>query len=136
LSGCAQTGSNAITTCKQQGVILLIFLKLFQEALNLYDIDKDMIGGVTQDNAANCGTCIKALVEDGFDRGIFYGCYLHILNLACQAAIKVYDPDKKSKPVRRTVLTNLDDKSESEESLLLSTRKFDYRPEDEINLST
>ena len=89
---------------------------LFQQALLLYGIDKDMVGGVTQDNAANCGTCIDALVMDGFDRGTFYGCFLHILNLACQAAIKVYDPDKKPIPVRRTVLTNLDDKSESEDS--------------------
>jgi hypothetical protein len=75
---------------------------LFQQALSLYDIEKDMINGVTQDNASNCGTCIDALVNDGFDRAIFYGCFLHILNLACQAAIKVYDPDKKSIPVRRT----------------------------------
>jgi hypothetical protein len=89
---------------------------LFQKALTLYDIDRDMIGGVTQDNAANCGTCVEALVKDGFDRGVFYGCFLHILNLACQAAIQVYDPVKKSISVRRTVLTTMDDKSESEDS--------------------
>ena len=68
--------------------------KLFLQA------QKDMIGGVTQDNAGNCGTCVDALVKGGFDRGILYGCFLHILNLACQAAIKVYDPEKKSIPVR------------------------------------
>jgi hypothetical protein len=90
--------------------------KLFLQALELYGIDKDMIGGVTQDNAANCGTCVEALVKDGFDRGIFYGCFLHILNLACQAAIKVYDPVKTSNTVRRTVLTTIEDKSESEDS--------------------
>jgi hypothetical protein len=96
--------------------------KLFQQALSLYGIEKDMINGVTQDNASNCGTCIDALVKDGFDRSTFYGCFLHILNLACQAAIKVYDPAKKSSPVRRTVLRNLDgfsdfsDLSESEDS--------------------
>lgn len=90
--------------------------KLFQQALSLYGIDKDMVGGITQDNASNCGTCVEALVEDGFDRGLFYGCFLHVLNLACQAAIKVYDPDKNHKPVKRTVLTIFDDKSESEDS--------------------
>ena len=90
--------------------------KLFQQALSLYGIEKDMIGGVTQDNASNCGTCVEALVKDGFDSGLFYGCFLHILNLACQAALKVYDPEKKSKPMKRTVLTIIDDKSESEDS--------------------
>jgi hypothetical protein len=89
---------------------------LFKQALSLYGIKKDMIGGVTQDNAANCGTCVEALVKDGFDRGVFYGCFLHIMNLACQAAIQVYDPVKKSISVRRTVLTTMDDKSESEDS--------------------
>ena len=89
---------------------------MFQQALSLYGIEKDMVGGVTQDNAGNCGTCVDALDRDGFDRGIFYGCFLHILNLACQATLKVYDPDKKSTPARRTVRRNMDDSSESEDS--------------------
>ena len=70
--------------------------ELFQKAMDLYQIDKDMIGGVTQDNASNCGSCTDVLVESGYDRQIFYGCFLHVLNLACQAAIKVYD-DSRSK---------------------------------------
>lgn len=90
--------------------------KLFLKAVELYGIEKDMVGGVTQDNAANCGTCVDALVRDGFDRGTFYGCFLHILNLACQAAIKLYDPDNTSRSARVTVLTIIDDKSESEDS--------------------
>ena len=89
---------------------------LFQQALSLYGIEKNMINGVTQDNASNCGTCADALVKDGFDRAIFYNCYLHILNLACQAANRVYDPAKKSISVRRTVLRNLDDLSDVSES--------------------
>ena len=55
--------------------------ELFQKAIDLYQLDKDMIGGVTQDNASNCGTCTDALVESGYDRQIFYGCFLHVLNL-------------------------------------------------------
>ena len=89
--------------------------KLFQRALLLYDIDKKMVGGVTQDNAANCGTCVDALVRDGYDRGIFYGCFLHILNLACQAAIKVYDPTHKKMTTRIRLTTDIED-SGSEDS--------------------
>jgi hypothetical protein len=98
---------------------------LFQKALSLYGIEKNMVGGVTQDNAANCNACIDALVGVGFDRGIFYGCFLHILNLACQAAIKVYDPEKTSISVRRTVLTIMDDESESEDSVDEDDPNFD-----------
>ena len=74
--------------------------ELFQKAIDLYQLDKDMIGGVTQDNASNCGTCTDALVESGYDRQIFYGCFLHVLNLACQAAIAVYDDSRLKKELR------------------------------------
>jgi hypothetical protein len=30
--------------------------KLFQQALSLYGIRKETVGGVTQDNAGNCGS--------------------------------------------------------------------------------
>ena len=89
---------------------------LFKQAISLYGIEKEMIIGVTQDNASNCGSCIETLVRDGFNRGIFYRCFLHILNLACQAAIRVYDPEKKTKSVRRTVVSITDDESESEDT--------------------
>lgn len=105
----------------QRGLLEMIKMKekhsgeymaqLLLEALELYGIEKDMVGGVTQDNAANCGTCVDALVKAGFDRGTFYGCFLHILNLACQAAITVYDPKKKK--VRGT---NQEELSEPEDS--------------------
>ena len=71
---------------------------LFKQAISLYGIEKEMIIGVTQDNASNCGSCIETLVRDGFNREIFYRCFLHILNLAFQAAIRVYDPEKKLNP--------------------------------------
>lgn len=82
--------------------------KLFQKAMDLYGIEKNMVGGVTQDNASNCGSCTDTLVAQGYDRGIFFGCFLHVLNLACQAAIEVYDPRRKSK-VTRIRLVNDDD---------------------------
>ena len=88
---------------------------LFRQTLSLYGIDKKMVGGVTQDNAANCGSCIEALVIGyDFDREIFYGCFLHILNLACQAAIKVYDPKTITAPARRTVTPINNEESETE----------------------
>jgi hypothetical protein len=37
--------------------------KLFRKAMDWYQNDKDMVGGVTQDNASNCGSCTDALVE-------------------------------------------------------------------------
>jgi hypothetical protein len=117
----------------QRGLLEMILMKkkhsgeymaeLFIKALNLYGIDKDryndMVGGVTQDNAGNCGTCVNALVKAGFDRGTFYRCFLHILNLACQAAITVYDPKKK---VKRT---NDEELSESDESQDEEDNDFD-----------
>jgi hypothetical protein len=48
--------------------------KLFQEIMDLYEIRKDMVGGVTQDNASNCGTCTDFLVDQGYETG----CFLHI----------------------------------------------------------
>ena len=80
--------------------------KLFQRVMDLYRIDKDMIGGITQDNASNCGTCIDALVGMGYDRHIFHGCFLHVLNLACQAAI---DPFRKTKTKRIRLTSDLED---------------------------
>ena len=90
--------------------------KLFQRTMDLYSIDKDMVGGVTQDNASNCGTCVDALVEKGYDRDIFYGCFLHVLNLACQAAIEVYDPTRKKKTSRIRLAEDVEDFSGSEDS--------------------
>ena len=90
--------------------------KLFQRVMDLYRIDKDMIGGITQDNASNCGTCIDALVGMGYDRHIFHGCFLHVLNLACQAAIEVYDPFRKTKTKRIRLTSDLEDFSGSEDS--------------------
>lgn len=104
---------------------------LFKQALSLYGIDKDMVGGVTQHNAGNCGTCVDALVKDGFDRGIFYGCFLHILNLACQAAIRVYDPEIK--PVKRIKLALSDDESESEDSQDEEDPDFQDEEEDQYS---
>jgi hypothetical protein len=83
--------------------------------MELYGIKKDMIAGITQDNASNCGTCTDFLVNTGYDRHIFYGCFLQVLNLACQAAIEVYDPSRKKKTVR-TKLVPVDDFSGSEDS--------------------
>lgn len=110
----------------QRGLLEMIKLKkrhtgyyiadLFEQALNLYSIDKEMIGGVTQDNASNAGSCVDALVVAGFDRQLFFGCFLHILNLACQAAIEVYDPFRKNKTVRTRLVSDLDDFSGSEDS--------------------
>jgi hypothetical protein len=90
--------------------------KLFQKAMDLYCIDKNMINGVTQDNAANCGTCVDALVKQGYDRSIFYGCFLHVLNLACQSAIEVYDPTRKKKTSRIRLVEDIEDFSGSEDS--------------------
>lgn len=56
---------------------------------------------MTQENSRNCGAWADALVRDSFDKGIFYRCFLHILNLACQAAIRVYDPEKTNSPFLR-----------------------------------
>ena len=83
---------------------------------DLYCIDKNMVGGVTQDNASNCGTCVDALVEKGYDRQIFYGCFLHVLNLACQTAIEVYDPTRKRKTSRIRLAADIEDFSGSEDS--------------------
>jgi hypothetical protein len=55
------------------------------------------------------------LVESGYDRQIFYGCFLHVLNLACQAAITVYD-DSRSKKELRIRLAEDSDFSGSEDS--------------------
>ncbi len=90
--------------------------KLFQRTMDLYCLDKDMIGGVTQDNASNCGTCLDDLVKKGYDRGIFYGCFLHVLNLACQAAIEVYDPTRTKKTSRTRLVADIEDFSGSEDS--------------------
>jgi hypothetical protein len=103
--------------------------KLFQKAMDLYCIDKNMIGGVTQDNAANCGTCVDALVQQGYDRSIFYGCFLHVLNLACQAAIEVYDPTRKNKTSRIRLLADIEDFSGSEDSH--DEEDPDYNEEDD-----
>jgi hypothetical protein len=89
--------------------------KLFQDTMDLYCIDKNMVGGVTQDNASNCGTCVDALVQKGYEGQIFYGCFLHVLNLACQAAIEVYDPARKKK-TSRIRLVDIEDFSGSEDS--------------------
>jgi hypothetical protein len=75
-----------------------------------------MVSGVTQDNASNCGTCVNALVEKGYDRGIFYGCFLHVLNLACQAALEVFDPTRKKKTARIRLAEDVEDFSGSEDS--------------------
>jgi hypothetical protein len=101
---------------------------LFEETLSKYSIDKEMIAGVTQDNASNAGACVDALVEKGYDREIFFGCFLHVLNLACQAAIEVYDPLRKKKTIR-TRLTDIDDFSGSEDSR--DEEDSDYEEEDE-----
>lgn len=89
--------------------------KLFQDTMDLYCIDKNMVGGVTQDSAPNCGTCVDALVQKGYEGQIFYGCFLHVLNLACQAAIEVYDPARKNK-TSRIRLVDIEDFSGSEDS--------------------
>jgi hypothetical protein len=92
--------------------------KLFQEVMDLYGIRKDMVGGVTQDNASNCRTCTDALVREGYSREIFYGCFLHVLNLACQAAIEVYDPKRKkgTERIRLVKDSDLESFSGSEDS--------------------
>ena len=108
----------------QRGLLEMIKMKkkhtgeyiatLFKQALSLYGIEKDMIGGITQDNAANCGTCTEALVrEDGFSPQIFYGCFLHVLNLASQAALKVYDSSKKKKNVKKRKIQMLGENEDS-----------------------
>jgi hypothetical protein len=74
-----------------------------------------MVGGMTQDNAANCGTCTDSLVAKGYEQHIFYNCFLHVLNLACQAAIEVYDPFRKKK-ASRIRLVDFEDFSGSEDS--------------------
>jgi hypothetical protein len=90
--------------------------ELFQKTLDLYCIKKDMIGGVRQDNAANCDTCVNALVEKGYHWDIFYGYFLHVLNLSCQAAIQVYDPSRKKKTSRIRLVEDIEDFSGSENS--------------------
>jgi hypothetical protein len=88
---------------------------LFQGVMDLYGIKKNMIAGITKNNTSNWGTCSDFLVSKGYDRHIFHGCFLNVLNLACQAAIKVYDPSRKKKTVR-TKLVRVDDFSGSEDS--------------------
>jgi hypothetical protein len=90
---------------KHSGVYIA---KLFQSALDLYGITKDMVGGLTQDNASNCRSCADHLVRNGYGREIFYGCFLHVLNLACQAAIEVYDPARKQKTKRSRLIEEFD----------------------------
>ena len=106
----------------------------FQEVLDTYKIDKDMIAGITQDNASNCGTCADALVENGFDRDIFYGCFLHVMNLGCQAAIEVYDPKRKKKTNRTRLVTDSDFESfsGSEDSQDEEDSDYDDEYEDEL----
>ena len=73
--------------------------KKFVEPLQLYHLDAANIISVTQDNAGNCRTLASYMVENhgcqfaniGFCKSQFYPCFLHVLNLACQAALKVYD---------------------------------------------
>lgn len=58
-------------------------------------------------------------IDLGFQEHQFVWCFLHILNLACQAAISVYDPDKKikrSKKVRLVRDQEFDDFSGSDDS--------------------
>jgi hypothetical protein len=49
----------------------------------------------------------------GFSKSQFYPCFLHILNLACQAALAVYDPTRKdiSRKAAKVVLLQ-DDRSD------------------------
>jgi hypothetical protein len=89
---------------------------LFEAVMDNYNIDQDMIGGITQDNPSNCGTGFDALVEKGYDRQISYHCFLHVLNLACQAAIQVYDPYRKTKTSRIRLVEDIEDFSGSEDS--------------------
>ena len=72
--------------------------------MQLYGILKDMVGGVTQDNAFNCTAGADALVREGYNQEIFYGCFLHVLNSACQAAIEVYDPKRIAKTRRILIM--------------------------------
>jgi hypothetical protein len=39
----------------------------------------------------------------GFHEDHFYSCFLHILNLACQASLAVYDPSRKEKSKARLI---------------------------------
>jgi len=83
--------------------------KEFLMSLNMYNITSDMIGSITQDNAGNCKTLKAYLVnveELGFHEDQFLWCFLHILNLACQAAIEVYDPSRKNKQKVQLVTDN------------------------------
>ena len=70
--------------------------KLFIETCKLYDLGPQHIISVTQDNASNCKTLASYLMKEmEFHEDHFYSCFLHILNLACQAALAVYDPSRK-----------------------------------------
>ena len=122
----------------QRGLLDMVHMKmkhsgyyiasLFQSSLDRYGIKKEMVGGVTQDNASNANACVDALVEEGFGREIFYGCFLHVLNLACQAAIEVYDPHRKTQVTRTRLVENFEDFSGSEDSQ--DEEDPDYHDED------
>jgi hypothetical protein len=94
--------------------------KVFQETLKVYGIKPDQVSGITQDNASNCRTLADELIENGgFSRKQFLWCFLHVLNLACQAAIEVYDPRLKHKARKVKLLPDddaFDDYSGSEDS--------------------
>ena len=66
-----------------------------------------------------------------FDEDQFYPCFLHILNLACQAAIEVYDPTRKKKAGKVVLVPEglFDEFSGSEDSN--DPDDSDFYPEDD-----
>ena len=87
--------------------------KSFLETLKLYGIKPEQVSGITQDNASNCKTLANDLIESGgFSKNQFLWCFLHILNLACQAAIAVYDAKLKKNTRKVQFLPDDDDLSD------------------------
>lgn len=105
--------------------------KSFQTVMDSYVIKKNMIGGIMQGNASSCGNCTNALVEMGYDRHVFFGCLLHALNLACQAAIEVYDPFRKTKTSRIGLISDIENFSGSEDSH--DEEDLDYQEEEDYS---